>query len=446
MEKVKIGVISLGCPKNLVDTRNILRQLPKKLFLVTNDTSNSDIVLLNTCTFIDDAKKENLGILTKLIADKKKNTGTKILVTGCLVERYYARLRSYFPEVDAFFRLKDQHKIAEYLTKMAGDHSGYKRLYRNLDVTPPHYTYIKIAEGCDEKCSFCIIPKIRGKFKSRPIPEIKNELREEIKKGVTEIMLVAQDLLYYGMDTKPDIYELLDELTGLHGDFQIRLLYLNINLIDTGFVEYVLKNPKIMNYFDIPLQHIDSRILRMMNKPADVSERFIKLKNLIESKNIPHILRTSFIFGFPTETAKEFKMILNFLEKENIANVGFFKYSSEEGTESHEKFEDNVSERIKNMRVKKAYKTQNEIMARNSAKFVGKRFDCIIDAPLENNMYKGRIIFYDYKKNYLERPVFNAPDIDYDIIIRSKKKLSYGYRTAVIIKKINEDNIFGETL
>lgn len=446
MKKIKIGVVSLGCPKNLVDTRNILRQLPRKYFDITGDVENSDIMLLNTCTFIDEAKKENLDVLNELIGYKKIDRHKKLIVTGCMVERYYSKLKAYFPEVDAFFRISDEKKIASYIIRTSKLSSAYTRIYKDLNLTPPHYTYVKIAEGCDEKCSFCVIPKIRGKFRSRPVQEIKDEVRQEVQKGITEIILVAQDLLYYGHDIGESIYTLLDELTRLRGNFQIRLLYLNINLITKDFVQYVLDNPKIINYFDIPLQHVDPRILKMMNKPTDSAQKFLEIKEFVSSTREPHIFRSSFIIGFPGETAREFNQILEFLARAQLDNAGFFRYSHEEGSDAFDRYEDNITERTKNMRLKKAYRVQHTILHERLKGFVNKKMDCIIDGPGSDGAYIGRIIFYDRKKDYIDRPHYNAPEIDYHIIIRSRKNHFYGDKIPVKITGLEGIDLYGEAL
>ncbi|MFA5351312.1 MAG: MiaB/RimO family radical SAM methylthiotransferase [Candidatus Omnitrophota bacterium] len=412
--KSKVGILSLGCPRNLVDSEDLLGRLNLKGYPVV-DINEADIALVNTCAFIDEAKKESVEAILDLVALKKEGKLKKIIVCGCLPARYKDSLRRELPEVDAF------------IGKLS-----LSQALKRFPITPGHYAYLKICEGCVNNCSFCIIPKIKGRFVSLGIDAILEEVKRfNSQEGLSELNIIGQDITGYGLDLKgqEDLAGLLLRITRLAKDIPwIRLLYLNPGRLSDRLLKVVRDEPKICKYIDLPIQHINSRILKLMNRKISGQG----IKRVIEKvrKTIPGVaLRTSVIVGFPGETKKEFRELLDFIKDTRFERLGAFTYSREEGTKAYN-FKGQLSAGVKSERLAAVMSSQQEVSRQVNSKFLGKSLTVLVDEEEDGS--------------YLGRTQYDAPEVDGLVYIKSKKKLHPGDFVMAKISDTLEYDLVGE--
>lgn len=400
---MRIGAISLGCDKNRVDTEKMLSRLVGGGHTLVGSEDEADVIIVNTCAFIDKAKEESIDEILNAVAAKNTGKGKKVIVTGCLAQRYADTLKEEFPEVDAILGIADYDKILDTIKDVEDGEkvlncANLDRFYEGRVLTTPyHYAYLKIADGCSNHCTYCAIPSIRGKYRSEKIEDLLCEAKTLSDGGVKELILVAQDVTRYGtdFDGKSHLIELLDGLSKL--DFEwIRLLYLYPEMVDDTLIEYVKSNPKIAKYMDVPLQHIDDEVLKRMNRRTDEKS----IRELIgKLKDAGIAVRTTFICGFPGETQEQFEKLENFIKEVKFDYAGFFAYSREEGTPA-DKLGGHLDEKVKEERARKLRSVQEKIIRNHNKELVGKTIKVIYDD-----------IDYD-KQMFVGRCQSQAPDID----------------------------------
>ena len=428
---IRVGLVSLGCAKNLVDSEMILAMFPRDRFILTNNPAESDLIIVNTCGFIESAKEESIQTIFEMAS-----YGAKIVVVGCLAQRYYDDLVKEIPEASAIVKIDDYSKLPEVLESITGE-KGIIPMnpLRRVVSTAPYTAYLRISEGCNNFCSFCAIPHIRGRFCSRPFDEILEEARDLKKKGVKEISLISQDTTVYGMDFpswKPNIVDLLKAIEEI-GFYSIRLLYLYPSEISDELIELIANSKQIAHYFDIPVQCASDHLLKAMKRHAD-AKKTIELFEKIRKICPDAILRTTLIAGFPSENEEDQKETLEFLSRIRFDHMGCFTYSREEGTESYS-YPDQVSEEIKEKHRDELMKLQRKIAYEQAKKQVGK-------------VYEGLVTGYDKaKKQYSFRCAWNAPDdIDGTILFSSKKELKEGDIVKVKITGAFVYDLMGEAV
>lgn len=414
---MKIGAISLGCDKNRVDTEKMLSRLVGGGHTLVGSEEEADVIIVNTCAFIDKAKEESIDEILSAIAAKNAGKGKKVIVTGCLAQRYADTLKEEFPEVDAILGIADYDAILKTIEDVE---DGEKVLNcANLDAfysdrvltTPYHYAYLKIADGCSNHCTYCAIPSIRGKYRSEKLENLIREAKKLSDDGVKELILVAQDVTRYGtdFDGKPHLIELLDRLSQL--DFAwIRLLYLYPEMVDDALIEYVKNNDKIAKYMDIPLQHVDDDVLKRMNRRTN--EKSIR-ELIAKLKNAGIAVRTTFICGFPGETQRQFEKLEKFVKEVKFDYAGFFAYSREEGTPA-DKLDGHLDESVKEERANKLRAIQEKIIKSRNKELVGSKIKVIYDD-----------IDYDRQK-FVGRSQTQAPDIDNVTLFESDEEVRIG--------------------
>ena len=428
MSKSKVYTISLGCPKNLVDTEKILGSIAD-ICAPTPKLDRADIVLINTCSFIKDAVEEAVDTIIEIIEEiKTLDKKPKLIVTGCLVNRYYEELIKEFPEVDLFLKIERQHKLRDIIAK---DFLNKQKSYKRFISTPPSYAYLKIAEGCNHKCSFCTIPSIRGGLKSFSEKSIIDEARYILSTGRKEIVLVAQDVTSYGIDLgdRKKLFNILNKLCKLQGLGWLRLLYLYPKGITKDFLKFLKDiTPPFVPYFDVPLQHICPEILKKMGRPFQVPPE--KIIELIRKFFPDAAIRTSFIVGFPGEKERHFKQLVNFVKDVRFTHVGVFSYSNEDGTASS-KYPDQVPEEIKEQRKQIIMKEQKSISRDFLKRFRGKKLKILIDKKSDEwpTLYEGR-------------PWFFAPEID-GVTYLSGEGLHPGDMVDVVIQETYDYDLSG---
>lgn len=391
--KMKISLVSLGCSKNLVDSELILGNLKKHGYKISNE-QDADIIIVNTCGFIGDAKKESINTTLELLEYKKSGNCKKFILTGCLVERFADELKNEIPEIDAFWGTGNLHRIHNLLNDESLDFKAYKpgTLYdpdspREL-LTSRHIAYVKVSEGCSRTCTFCIIPKMRGKMKSREIESIYREIGVLANKGVKEINLIAQDMTSYGKDIGTNLENLLKKISKIEEIEWIRLHYLYPWGVTNSFIQTIDKEEKILPYIDMPLQHINDRILKLMDRRT-TKAKTIDIINRLRSNIANLTLRSTFIVGFPSETEEEFEELLDFIEEYQFDRAGAFKYSKEEETKAKE-LPDQVPEDIKEERFEAFMNTQSEVSYQKNKKLIGTVQKGVIDGT-ENGMIYARL-------------------------------------------------------
>ena len=424
--KNKINVITLGCSKNVYDSEVLIGQLKANKKNVVHE-KNGNIVVVNTCGFIENAKQESINVILEQSKNKREGKIDKLYVTGCLSERYKNDLIVQIPEVDQYFGTTDLPNLLKVLN------ANYKHelVGERILTTPNHYAYLKISEGCNRPCSFCAIPLMRGKHKSVPIENLVFQAKKLASKGVVEIILIAQDLTYYGLDIykKRSLAKLLKELVKVKGIKWIRLHY----AFPTGFpmdvIDVIKNNDKICNYLDIPLQHISDNILKSMRRGSNGK----KINDLIKSfrEKIPGIiLRTTIIVGYPGESEEDFNSLKEWVEKTKFERLGCFKYSHEENTYAYS-LDDNVSEKVKNQRVDQVMKIQSKISLDFNKRSIGKVFNCLIDRK-EGSFYIGRTFM-------------DSPDVDNEVLIDATKNyIKIGSYTKIKITDVTDYDLIGE--
>lgn len=438
----KIGVVSLGCDKNRVDTEVMLANLVAGGYEITSDPSEADVIIVNTCAFLESARKEAIETILEMAHFKDSGRCKKVIVTGCLGQKFGDELYNDLDEADAIVGTYNYDKICDIV---ADTLQGNRNLYKgcNEDITfgsrvlttAPHVAYLKIADGCDNYCTYCLIPFIRGRYRSVSIEKVVEQARELASKGVKELILVAQDTTRYGADLygEPKLCELVQELSKIEQIKWIRLLYCYPELLSDSLLAEISSNTKVVSYVDIPLQHVNDTILRKMNRRSD-GESIRLLFDKLSQRGIA--VRSTFICGFPGETNDTIEELDSFLRNYKLRNVGFFAYSREDGTAAA-KFDNQVSERTKQRYVKKLYKTQYEIANALNQSDVDKVFECVID---ELDEYDGE--YYIYKG----RTYFMTPEIDGCVYIASRKQLEIGSFCSVKITGAIEYDLSGEVV
>ena len=429
---MNVGFISLGCSKNLIDTEITIGKFKEHNYNVVNDEEKADILVINTCGFIDSAKEEAINTILEM-AEYKEKRCKYLIVMGCLVQRYYDELVKLLPEVDLWLKLDEYDvlwdKIEDLVKRNVIEKSKTKKITKISEIPPmpmfsqeefldrtvttgENYAYLKIGEGCSNRCTYCAIPYIRGPFVSRKKEDILEEAKDLAKKGIRELIIIAQDTTKYGVDIygESKLANLLDDISKIDGIKWIRFLYSYPEGITDELIDVVAKNPKIAKYFDIPLQHISDNVLKRMNRKTNkkqINELISKIRN-----KIPDVtLRTSLIVGFPGETKEEFNELLDFVKTAKFDKLGVFKYSKEDGTPAA-RLPEQIHGNTKTSRYNKIMKEQQEISRENLEKKIGQKYEVLI----ENISFDG--------KYYIGRTIENVPDIDGLVYIKNKDKLN----------------------
>ena len=432
MKKRIVSLISLGCEKNLVDSESILGIFKEDNFIISSDYKEADLVIINTCGFIVSAKEEAINTIYEVLDNKKE--GAKVIACGCLVERYYDELKKGIPEVDLFIPLREYFHFGEYVGALFNDSTLTNLCPTSLKrviSTPRHLAYVRISDGCNNRCAYCAIPLIRGNFKSRPKEEILEEIKYLARTKRKEICLISQDLTKYGIDINYSLEALLEEIISLKLDVKIRLLYLYPDEISDKLITIIKNNKMILPYFDIPVQHASNKLLKWMNRRGD-QELIRTLINKIRREIPEAIIRTTIIVGFPHESEKDFRELIEFIKEMKFEHLGAFTYSKEEDTKSYN-MSGQVSKKDKERRYNELMEVQKWISLKNNERYIGKTYKTIIEEyDSENDYYIGR--------NYM----FAPDDIDGCVIIRSKEKLEISEYYDVKIINADFYDLYGE--
>ncbi len=439
----KVGMISLGCPKNQIDAEIMLKKLVDAGYLLVNETDQAEIVVVNTCGFIEDAKREAIDTILEMADLKEDGIIEKILVTGCLAQRYADEIFAEIPEVDGVIGLGANVDIVEICDSLYEEDEPVSSFpdKENLPLdggrilTTPEYTaYLKIAEGCSNRCSYCAIPSIRGDFRSRQFDDVIDEAKMLCEKGVKELILVAQDTTKYGEDLYGEsrLPQLLDELNKIEGLAWIRLLYCYPERVTDALIDAIARNEKVCNYIDIPMQHADGEVLKAMNRKGD-KESLLALVNKLRDKIPGIVIRTTFITGFPGEGEDAFTTLSEFVNEAQLDRVGCFAYSREEGTPAYD-FDGQIDPEVAADRAE-AIMTQQYTIADNKLdECIGKTFDVLVEG-------------YDpYTDSYYGRTYMDAPDIDNNVILTSGYRIDDGDIVPVEIFDKNEYGLIGEAV
>lgn len=415
MKRNRIGILSLGCPRNLVDSESILARFARKGYAVT-DINKADIAVVNTCAFIEEAKIESIDAILDLIELKRQGRLKKIIVYGCLSERYKDRLKKELPEVDAF------------VGKISLNHES-----GTFSLTPGHYSYLKICEGCINNCSYCIIPKIKGRFASLSMGSVLKKIKGFDRDKVSEVNIIGQDITGYGLDLYKagKLTELLNKIVrGAKNIGWIRLLYLYPTRVTDELLDIVSDSPKVCKYIDLPIQHINSRILKLMQRRITKKD-ILSLVDKIR-RRVPHVaIRSSLIVGFPGETEREFKELLKFTEEIEFERLGAFIYSREEGTPAYD-FKNQVPRGVKIERFNEIMLLQQKVSENVNKRFLNQDMDVLIDE--------------EEKGHYLGRTQYDAPEVDGVVYVNSEKKLKPGDFVRVRITDTLEYDLVGEAV
>lgn len=425
LKKNKINVVTLGCSKNVYDSEVLMGQLRANNKEVAHE-EEGNVVVINTCGFIANAKEESVNTILEYVQKKEEGLVDKVFVTGCLSERYKPDLQREIPNVDEYFGTSD---LPNLLKALGADYK-HELIGERLTTTPKNYAYLKIAEGCDRPCSFCAIPLMRGKHKSKPIEELVAESEKLAAKGVKELILIAQDLTYYGLDLykKRNLAELLQALAKVEGIEWIRLHY----AFPTGFpmdvLEVMREEPKICNYIDIPLQHISDAILKSMRR-GTTQAKTTKLLQDFRAAVPDMAIRTTLIVGYPGETEEDFAILRNWVKEMRFERLGCFTYSHEENTHAYS-LEDDVPEEVKQQRANEIMEIQSQVSWELNQEKIGKTFRCIIDRK-EGNHFVGRT-------------EFDSPDVDNEVLIDATKHyVKIGDFTTIEITDASDFDLYG---
>jgi len=431
-----IKIVTLGCPKNIVDSEKIAGFLEKhgyNVFFDDNQNEKYDLVLINTCAFINDAKEESIDTILHYIKEKEQGKIKKIIVFGCLAERYKNEIKKELYEVGEFYGVYEEKQIIKAISGQV-----YKNyLYNRLLSTASHFAYLKIADGCNRKCAFCAIPLFKGKYHSYKLNNLLSEAKKLADSGVKELIIVAQDITLYGKDLKKqtNIVDLVDKLSNIKGFEWIRLHYLYPSH-DFPFelIDLMKERNNICKYIDIPFQHVSNNILSRMHRGHNKDD-IINIINTTRSK-IPDItIRTAFIIGFPGETKNDFNELLDFLKEYKLERVGVFKYSEEEGTYASTKYKDNISEKVILNRIDEIMKLQAKISFEKNREKIGKTLRVIVDY-FDGEFYAGRT-------------EGDSPEIDNEVLIKinnKSNKIKIGNFYNVKITNAEEYDLFGEVI
>ena len=435
---MRVGFVSLGCSKNLVDTEMTIGLFKKNNFEIVADPEKADIIVINTCGFIDKAKEESINTIIEMAQYKKKKC-KYLVVMGCLVQRYKDELQELIPEVDLFIKYDSYNTIWDQISKMIKEKEG-KAKYKKLDfnnrvvATGANYAYVRIAEGCNNNCAFCSIPQIRGKYTSRKKEDIEKEVKQLVKQGYKEIILIAQDTSKYGIDIykKPKLAELLKKLCKIKNLKWIRFLYAYPETITDELIKVVKEEDKICKYFDIPMQHYSDKILKKMNR-ASTSKSIEKLINKIREEIPEAVIRTTVMVGFPGETEEDFEKLYNFIDNSKIDKLGAFEYSKEENTKAY-RMRNQIEEKVKKDRYNKIMKLQNKISKQNLKNKIGNEYEVLIEGIADSNKY------------YIGRSYMDAPEIDGIVYIPKTRQniIEIGSFVKVKIIETNDYDLVGK--
>jgi ribosomal protein S12 methylthiotransferase len=422
--KSKVNVVTLGCPKNLVDTEFLLGQLKHSDVQIVDSVENADTVIINTCGFIQEAKQESIDAIIEAVGKKNRGELKKVLVMGCLPERFKKELIKEIPEVDSFFGTDQLGDVLNTLdVDLKKELSGERFI-----MTPSHYAYLKISEGCDNPCSFCAIPLMRGNHRSKPIEALVHEARLLAEKGVHELIVIAQDTTYYGFDLygERQLAKLVGELNSIDGIEWIRLMYTYPAKFPMDIIDAFNKYQKLCHYIDIPVQHCSDSVLKSMQRgltKRTTKELLIRIKN-----EIPDVaLRTTLLVGYPNETEEDFEELCDFVEEVRFHRLGVFKYSREEGTPAFN-LGDPIDGQIKQERYARLMQLQKEISEQRNESLIGKTLKVLIDAK-EGEFFIGRT-------------EWDAPEIDQEVLVRSNQPLKSGTFKPVTITDATEYDLF----
>ncbi len=436
----KVGMISLGCPKNQVDAERMLASLKNAGFEITADQSQADAIIVNTCGFIEDAKREAIENILETAQLKQSARLKALIVTGCLAERYNDQVLTEMPEVDVVAGIGADGDIVQIVQDaLAGKSYCTCPPRENLPLegerlltTPPHWAYLKIAEGCSNRCTYCAIPYIRGNMRSRPMEKIVAEVRALAESGVRELILVAQDTTRYGEDLyhTSKLPDLLDQLCGISGIRWIRLLYCYPDRITDRLLDTIASQPKVLPYIDLPLQHADASVLRRMNRKGS-PEQLLGLLDQIRARLPEVVIRTTVMTGFPGEGEREFNVLSEFVERAEFDRLGCFAYSPEEGTPAAE-FPDQVDDDVKNRRGELIMQQQYVIFDRKNRSRIGKTYEVIVDGTdEESGLCAGR--------TYMD-----APEIDGRVLFRCTNTPQPGSFVKVRVTDVDGYDLIGD--
>jgi len=433
---MKLGVISLGCSKNQVDTEMMVSLLTNNNYTLTDSIKESDLVIINTCGFINDAKNEALEEIANVINEKRKDT--KLVVCGCLATRYKEFIEYNFKDVDLVISINEYPKFQELISDLMKEKvNGELTFHNRLTISSKYSPYVRIADGCNNHCAFCAIPLIRGKFVSRDMEDIISEVKEFVNNGAKEINLIAQDTSKYGVDNykKLMLPKLLEELASIDGIFMIRTFYIYPETVTDELIEVIKKHKNIAAYFDIPFQHASDKILKLMNRHS-TKEQSYNLINKIRKEIPDAVIRTSLMVGFPHETNKDFNELIDFVKHAKFFHMGAFMYSREEDTKSY-KYHLRVPKFISKKRYEILMETQEKIAKENKQSLIGKTYDCLIDS------YDEETLTYSLR-NYM----FAPDDVDSSIIATCPFENDYKVGDIVKVKIIGAEayELYGEII
>ena len=425
----RVNVVTMGCSKNLVDSEVLLNQLERGKWEIAHDSGESgfDAVIINTCGFIHDAKQESIDMILSYVDAKARGDIGKLYVMGCLSERYKAELEKEIPEVDRYFGKFDLRAIAGELKVTLQPEYIYERKI----TTPSHYAYLKVSEGCNRFCGFCAIPMMTGRYVSRPVEELVKETRYLASRGVKELLLIAQDLSYYGNDLYGEsrLAELVAAVAAVEGIEWIRLHYFYPSQFPSDILPVMRENPKVLRYLDLPLQHITDRMLKAMKRHITRSETEDLLRR-IRSVVPGAVIRTTLLVGYPGETDEDFEELLKFVEEQRFDRLGVFPYSHEEGTFACENLADDVPEEVKQERVARIMELQEGISGELMEDKVGLKLRVLIDRE-EGEFYIGRTRF-------------DSPEVDGEVFVKSDRKLLPGEFVDVRITGAEIHDLYGK--
>ncbi len=431
MTKKRVNVVTMGCSKNLVDSEVLLNQLERGKFEVMHDSNETgfDAVFINTCGFIHDAKQESIDMILDYAEAKKRGEINKLFVMGCLSERYQNDLETEIPEVDKYFGKFDMKAMVDELKVTYQPEYIYERKI----TTPSHFAYLKISEGCNRSCSFCAIPKMTGKHNSRTIESLVKETRYLAKKGVKELLIIAQDLSYYGIDIygKNRLAELITEVSKVDGIEWVRLHYLYPTKFPMDILPVMRENPKVCKYLDMPLQHIANPVLKNMLRHVTREETETLIQKIKEE--VPGvIIRTTMLVGFPGETEADFQELKDFVRTMKFERLGVFPYSEEDGTYAAQKFDDTVPADVKQARADEIMEIQQQVSAGLNRQKIGEVFKVIIDRK-EDGFFIGRT-------------QFDSPEVDGEVLITSEIELQKGTFVDVVITGSEDYDLYGKIM
>ena len=438
MIKNQIDVITLGCSKNLVDSEKLMKLLEENGYTLRHnpDKVNGEVVVINTCGFIGDAKEESINMILEVCELKRKRRVRKVFVMGCLSERYIAELGDEIPQVDKYYGKFDWTNLVSELvqsdTSRLDECENGLGLIDRVQTTPQHYAYVKISEGCDRTCAYCAIPIITGRHVSRPMEDIVEEVRLLVSKGVTDIQLIAQDLTYYGVDIykKQSIAELVERISDVEGLKWVRLHYGYPTHFPMDLLRVMRERDNVCKYLDIALQHVSTNVLKRMRRNITKEETISLLRTI--RQEVPGIyLRTTLMVGFPGETEEEFGELVQFVKDIRFERMGAFAYSEEEGTYAAEQYEDDIDDETKQARLGQLMRVQQRIAEEVSAASIGKTMEIVIDRE-EGNYYVGRT-------------QYDSPEVDPEVLLlKEENNVEIGQYYVVEITAADEFDLYGK--